>query len=70
MKTPKKIKYVSDNGIFYIDHANHGTISVDESSISNSEALIEDINVALEELRMSKKMTENRILNIKGLLNE
>ena len=70
MKIAKKVKHVTENGTFYIDHAKHGSISVDESTISNFEALIEDINVALEEFRVSKKLTENRISNIKYLLNE
>jgi len=68
MKT-NKIKYVTESGTFYIDHANHGSISVDEFDIIDSFGLFKDIEEALDEFYMNKKLTERRVKNIKALLN-
>ena len=69
MKT-NKIKYVTENGTFYIDHANHGQISVDEENIVDSGGLFIDIKKALDEFHLSKKLNERRITTIKSLLND
>lgn len=70
MKKENKIKYITDNGIFYIDHANHGSISVEESSIVDSAGLLNDIKSALEEFHLGRQLNERRVINIKTLLNE
>lgn len=70
MKKTNKIKHVTSNGTFYIDHANHGQIIVDESNIIDSAGLLKDIERAIAEFKMSKQLTERRISNIKTLLND
>lgn len=65
-----KVKYVTENGTFYLDHSCHGMLSVDESDIKNMDALLGDIEKAMSDFKLNKKLTSKRISNIKNLLSE
>jgi len=71
MKQKKnKVRYVTDNGTFYIDYDNHGAISVDEEGIIDSAGLFRDIEKALSEYANNKSLVNRRMKGIKTLLNE
>ena len=65
-----RTKYISNNGVFYIDHDNQGMVCVDEQSIINLDGLSEDIKEALNEYRSNKKLVANRMSSIKKILND
>lgn len=70
MKKTNKVKYVTENGTFYIDYENHGTISLDEDGIIDSAGLFKDIEKALNEYVNNKEVVNRRVEGIKTLLNE
>jgi len=64
-----KVKYVTENGTFYLDHDRHGTLSVDESDMKDINGLLSDIEVAMSDFKLNKKLVTKRINNINKLLN-